>query len=391
MLNYMDRQTLSQLSIEIREALTLSRAQYGQVELGFGLAFAAGSIAFGFLADKFGTYYLYPLVLLAWSAAGFATAWVETFAALIACRTLLGFFEAGQWPCALKTSQQLLTARDRTLGNSILQSGASLGAVATPLVVQALVTTEPGAWRLPFQVIGLLGLVWIVLWFASVRRRDVTVPGPAEPAYSDIVDPRSASASLSRADFTRRLIALAAVVIAINLCWHFFRAWMPMFLRESHGYTLAQTNYFTALYYIASDAGCIFAGLAVAVLCRRRMSVNLARQVIFLLCSALTATSVLVAFLPTGNVLLGAMLVVAFGSLGLFPIYYSLAQDLSVRHQGKIVGSLGATTWIVTAIMHPLVGGIVDRTQSFAAGLVMAGLAPLIGFVALRLLWRADQ
>ena len=388
MLNYMDRQTLSQLSVEIKQALALNSTQYGQIELAFGLAFAAGSIAFGFLVDRIGPYALYPIVLLAWSAAGFATAWADTFMALIVCRTLLGFFEAGQWPCALKTSQQLLSQRDRTLGNSILQSGASLGAITTPLVVQALVTAEAGSWRLPFRVIGLLGLVWIALWFLSIRRRDLA-PSEAEArdTVADALEQSRESADLPRDMFVRRLIALAAVVISINLCWHFFRAWMPMFLRESHGYSRDYANYFTSLYYIASDAGCIAAGLTVAWFARHGMSVSAARKAVFLGCSMLTATSVLVAFLPTGNLLLGALLVVAFGSLGLFPVYYALAQDLSVRHQGKIVGLLGATTWVVTAVMHPIVGGIVDETQSFAAGLMLAGFAPLVGYVALQVLW----
>ena len=46
------------------------------------------------------------------------------------------------------------------------------------------------------------------------------------------------------------------------------------------------------------------------------------------------------AFLPRGPLLLGALLVVAFGGLGSYAAYYSLTQDLSMKHQGKISGSL---------------------------------------------------
>ena len=44
---------------------------------------------------------------------------------LLLCRTMLGLFEAGHWPCALLTARQILTVKDRPLGNGILQSGAS--------------------------------------------------------------------------------------------------------------------------------------------------------------------------------------------------------------------------------------------------------------------------
>ena len=88
---------------------------------------------------------------------------------------MLGFFEAGQWPVRLVASQRLLSRRNRPLGNSILQSGASLGAIATPLVVLLLNRGEPSGWRLPFRVIGAAGLVWVVAWLTVIRPRDLEI------------------------------------------------------------------------------------------------------------------------------------------------------------------------------------------------------------------------
>ena len=137
MLNYMDRQALAQQATEISRELKLTNEDYGQLETGFGLAFAVGGIVTGLIADRISPRWLYPAVLLGWSAVGFATGWVTSYRELLVCRVLLGFFEAGHWPCALVTAQRLLSRRDRPLGNSILQSGASLGAIATPIVVLA--------------------------------------------------------------------------------------------------------------------------------------------------------------------------------------------------------------------------------------------------------------
>src|SRR5207248_1439639 len=120
-----------------------------------------------------GVRWLYPGVLLAWSGIGVATGWVQTYMGLLACRTLLGLFESGHWPCALKTTQRLLPPGERALGNSILQSGASVGAVATPLILAALLTPEVGSWRFAFQAIGVAGAVWAVLWLPAVRGSDL--------------------------------------------------------------------------------------------------------------------------------------------------------------------------------------------------------------------------
>ena len=64
-INYMDRQTLSNAASRVTKEFNLSQEQYGDLELAFGWAFAVGSLFFGFLADRFRVYWLYPIVLSA--------------------------------------------------------------------------------------------------------------------------------------------------------------------------------------------------------------------------------------------------------------------------------------------------------------------------------------
>jgi ACS family hexuronate transporter-like MFS transporter len=159
MINYMDRVTLAGASVSVTGELGLSELQYGNLELAFGWAFAGGSLVFGFLADRLRIYYLYPAVLVGWSLMGIAAGWSHGFEGLLLCRTLLGFFEAGHWPCALKTTFALLDEKDRTMGNSVLQSGASLGAIITPQIMKWLMTEQPGSWRTTFIAVGAVGFL----------------------------------------------------------------------------------------------------------------------------------------------------------------------------------------------------------------------------------------
>ena len=139
MLNYMDRQALAQQATEISRDLQLSNEDYGRIESGFGLAFAVGGHRHGAHRRS-----VQPALALPGSCSWAGRPWGSrpagspVTASCSSAGSLLGFFEAGQWPCALVTSQRLLSRRDRPLGNSILQSGASLGAIATPVVVIAL-------------------------------------------------------------------------------------------------------------------------------------------------------------------------------------------------------------------------------------------------------------
>ena len=119
-INYMDRQTLVGTSDQITSEFGLNKEQYGYVEAAFGLAFAVGASIFGVISDRTNVRWLYPCVLLLWSVMGFATGLIETYTGLLLCRMFLGLFEAGHWPCALKTTQRLLPAKYRALAGMLL-------------------------------------------------------------------------------------------------------------------------------------------------------------------------------------------------------------------------------------------------------------------------------
>ncbi len=164
MINYMDRQTLANLSVRIKDQFELSNQQYGNLEQAFSISFAVGSLLWGVLADVIPVRYLYPFVLVGWSLIGFATGLSNGYESLYLCRAALGFFESGHWPCALVVTHSILTSSQRPLANSVLQSGASIGAIITPIVILMMVpavapgdTMQPDAWRPPFLVVGAVG------------------------------------------------------------------------------------------------------------------------------------------------------------------------------------------------------------------------------------------
>ena len=384
-INYMDRQTLANAAVRIVNEFKLSKEQYGDLELAFGWAFAAGSLLFGFIADRVSVRWLYPGALFAWSLMGFLSAWTTDFNQLLICRTLLGLFEAGHWPCALKTTHLLLSAQDRTMGNSVLQSGASIGAIITPLVMRAMMTDATGSWRLPFQVVGAVGILWVIVWFASIRPRDLS---GMEQANRGSQSAKSASQeSLRNVVASRRFIVTLVLLFCIHTTWQLLRVWLPMFLQKGRGYSESEALFFNSFYFLATDIGCIAAGAVSLWLARRGLTPHAAKCRVFLACSLLTALTVLVAALPQGWLLLATLLVVGAGALGVYPCYYSLAQEVSSQHVGKITGLLATLVWAISSPVHKYFGRYVDQTQSFDLGIAVVGLTPLVGYFALWLFW----
>lgn len=378
-INYMDRVTLANASVRVTKEFALSEQQYGNLELAFGWAFAAGSLVFGFLADRLRVYWLYPVVLAGWSVMGMVSGWTHGYTELLVCRTLLGFFEAGHWPCALKTTFAVLNEKDRTMGNSILQSGASIGAVITPQVMKLLMTDELGTWRLSFVAVGAAGLVWVFVWLVMMRNVNLDAPAPEAGV------PKLKLCTILTG---RRFWAVALLIFGAQTVWHIYRVWLMKFLQTGRGYEEAAALNFNSLYYIFTDVGCVAAGLVSMWLIRKRsVTPHGARRIVYAGACILTSLSLTIPWLGKGWLLLGVILVIGAGALALFPCYYSFVQELSDQHVGRLTGLLSMWVWAVTSPMHSFFGILADKTKSYDVGLVVAGLAPWLGVIAMKVLW----
>jgi MFS transporter, ACS family, hexuronate transporter len=395
MLNYMDRQTLSLTATALKAEIHLDDGRYGALEQWFSWAFAAGSILFGFMADRFGPKYLYPAVLVGWSLAGMAAplaTWPSVvdaladaegspgsgeFRWLLITRTLLGLFEAGHWPCALLTIRAILSAENRPFGNSILQSGASMGAIATPLVVQLLRHFGFG-WQTSFFAIGLLGFLWIPVWFAMIRGIELRSPHNCTTHIPTAGEERIVVSRL-----IVQIVCLATFITGISLSWQFLRAWLAKFLKESRGYDDATANYFTIVYFIAADLGCLLAGYLVTFWTHKGVDVRSARLRSAALCAGLCALVAVVGHLDAGALLLGVLLLFAAGILGLHPHYYSMVQDLPAKSMGVISGFLAASSWFAVGAMQRQIGNHIKATGSYTEGFWLAAAAPVVALVAM--------
>ena len=389
LLNYMDRQALPQTATELKARYALDDARYGWVEAWFSWGFAAGSVLFGLLADRVGPRRLYPVVLVGWSAAGLATPFLSAFAFseddpgpgpfvwLVVCRGVLGLFEAGHWPCALLTARAVLAPKDRPLGNGLLQSGATTGAVLVPLYLMAL-RQLGGGWEVVFWTVGAVGLLWVPLWLAVVRPGDLDGRRPATRDDRDELDGGRVA---------RMLAALVVVVVGLNVSWQFLRAWLPKYLKEAQKFAPDEADGVVIAYYLAADVGCILSGLLVRGLVGRGLAVHPARVVGY---AVFAGVAVAAALAPVaGGRWSGAGLLVLAGAgvLGLHPYYYALVQELPARRTGLLAGCLAAAAWFVAGFVQKEVGRHVEATKSYDTPLLVAGLAPLAGLAALVILW----
>ncbi len=395
-LNYADRQALPQLATGLKALYHIGDARYGWLEAGFSWAFAVGSVLGGVAADRWGPRRVYPVVLVGWSLAGMltpvladpaVTQWLEVdgddpgagpFRWLLGCRVVLGLFEAGHWPCAILTVRQILPAKDRPLGNGLLQGGASLGAIAVPLYVRGLAGVGVG-WAGVFTSLGAVGFLWVPLWLLLVRKGDLD--GPPPPAATGAVPPAGRS-------LVRMMAALALVIGSLTVSWQFLRAWMPKYLRESQGYPDAAADAIMIAFFVATDVGCLLAGALVRALAARGWAVHPARVTGYAIFVGVAALAALVPLAGSREVAVGLLILAAAGVLGLHPYYYAFAQDLPARRTGTLSGLVVFGGWVANGVVQQTAGAHIQATRSYDAAFVAAGLAPLVGLLAVVWLWK---
>ena len=193
--NYLDRQVLSLTYEEfIKPAFHWTDADYGTITSFFSIFYAICCLFAGKFVDWMGTKKGYLIAIGVWSlgavmhaVCGVATTWfvdgvssVEAMRAVEAgskialavsttsvylfllCRSILALGEAGNFPAAIKVTAEYFPKKDRAFATSIFNAGASVGALAAPLVIPPLAVKF--GWEMAFIIIGGLGFIWMFFW-----------------------------------------------------------------------------------------------------------------------------------------------------------------------------------------------------------------------------------
>jgi ACS family hexuronate transporter-like MFS transporter len=182
-------------------------------------------------------------------------------------------------------------------------------------------------------------------------------------------------------------VILAVVVATLTISWQFLRAWLALFLQDHHGYTPLATRALMPGYFIVADVGCILSGALVTKLTRRGWLVQPARLLGYVIFAVLAAAAALIPFAGSGWLMVALLYIAGAGILGLQPYYSSRTQELSAKRMGILSGGLAAWGWIVSSLNQILVGRHIEATRSYELGLMIVGLAPAIGLIALLLWW----
>ena len=240
-ISYIDRTNLAIAAPLIRHDLGLDAAAMGLVLSAFFWTYAAMQLPAGWIIDRIGVRLSLALAVGWWSLFTIATGFARGISQFIGARLMLGVGEAASLPSFTKVAFNWFPRRERGLACSIFNSGSTAGsALSIPLVTWLIVIV---GWRGAFIVTGLLGIVWVALWWFVYRdpeRHRAIAPAEVDALLAERAAPAPATTKISWGDLFRyrSIWGLMIGMFCLNFAIYFFITWFPSYMLQARGFSL---------------------------------------------------------------------------------------------------------------------------------------------------------
>lgn len=385
LINYLDRSTLSIANKSISEEMNLTAAQMGLLLSAFSLPYAFAQLPMGVMLDRLGARVMLGAGMLIWSLAQLAGGFVQSLNQFFAARFLLGVGEAPQFPAGAKVFSEWFALAERGRPTGIFVASTTIAPALAPPILTALMLAF--GWRGMFIIMGVLGVLASIGWYALYRdRRDVKL----EAEEVDFLSGANRSAhDENRMTFAewgglfreRTTWGLAIGFMGVIYMVFLYVTWLPAYLQQERGLSIAESGWVLMIPFIGGTLGQLSSGIVSDRLLARGLSPVASRK--WPICIGLIFAAVFTvpaAFTPN--------LTLAIIYLTLAMYFVNLASGgswalVSVAAPRRLVASLGSIQnfgGYLGGSAAPLVTGIVvDRTGSFVNALLISAAVSLVG------------
>jgi MFS transporter, ACS family, hexuronate transporter len=336
------------------------------------------------------------LFAASWSITNMLHALTRTLPQLAFFRALLGVTEAANIPAGVKAVSEWFPVKERALAVGIFNAGTAIGgALAVPIV--STITLALG-WRAAFIVTGGLGLLWVAAWamFYHAPDRHPRL-GAAERAL--ILGPEAMAARTAVAAVAgppvpvRRLLAMRETwgcILARVLTdpiSYFLNFWIPQYLQDERGFTLADLAKFGWIPFMALALGNLAAGAIPRALQARGWTLDQSRKRTMLGVSlAMPLLCLGVTQVRDPALALGLVALVMFGHAAWGNII--LPAELFPARVVATVSGLGGALGAAAGALTQLGVGKVVQTFSFRPVFAVCSGMYLLGLLLVSLLCR---
>lgn len=375
--NYVDRQMVSILKPLLKKEFTLDDGGYAFIVNIFTICYAIMYPVSGWLVDKLGAGKIMFYSIVLWSVACIGGGCSSTVLQFGTFRGMLGLAEPANFPAQLKTVTLWFSGKVRATANSLCVAGSSIGAIIAPPLIAWL--TLSFSWKTAFIVCGGVGLVIAFLWKMIYRQPPVQVT--KEVMRSEDRD-SAERFSWQQLWTTKSLWGILLIRFISDPVWYFCLFWLPGYLQEGSGLTLAQIGLFGWIPFLIADTGSIGTSAWSDKLVRRGIQPLRARKIMLTTTVLLAPLCALINYLPGAiSTLLVFSLIAVMALSWLVSLSVVVAEAFPVHNVASVLGIAGGFGALGAVLFNYYVGQVIGRLGAGNIFMVMAVLHPLSALI----------
>lgn len=267
-INYIDRGNLATAATVVKQELRISPSQLGFLLTAFFVTYMPMQPFIGWLVDRFTASRVLVAGFCVWSLATLLSAFAGDFAALFACRLLLGIGESVSFPSMSKILADNVGETERGFANGIVQSGLAVGP-AFGIFAGGTLIAEYG-WRPFFIGCAVISALWIVVWLAVSRGHLRSVNAS-----------RSDDVPIDLVLREPSLWGASAGHFFSNFLLYFIVTWLPYYLVHDRGWSLPEMGRIGGTAFLLTGIAMVVCGFVSDRLIRNGVSPTLVRKAAF--------------------------------------------------------------------------------------------------------------
>lgn len=330
----------------------------------------------GRLAERFSAKWTLLAGLLTSSALTSATPWIATLgvAPLVAHRIILGFVHGLSMPSSVALVARWAPQRERSTFVALVFCGRYMGIVVATLLFGHLSSISvAGGWPFAFYMSGLLGFLWLALWYFLAFDDPAHDPKVSAAELRKIQSSNGAGplkASTTKRPLPWRAVFTSAPVWAL-VAARFSNLWvslllftkLPAYVEGVLGMSLSQNANFSALVFAFTIVSMLGSGVLADCLLRCDLPTTLVRKAFQLTANFGASLCLLcLTFSGTNRSLVLFLLVIGKVTLGAFTAGNAAAVvDMAPMYSATLNGMI-TTFGQTTGVLAPLVAGLLSSS-----------------------------
>jgi ACS family hexuronate transporter-like MFS transporter len=371
--SYVDRQVVSILKPILKDEFALDDEGYAMIINVFTIFYALMYPVSGWLVDRFSARKVMFWGVITWSLSSIGSGLARTLFPFAFFRSLLGMAEPTAYPAAIKAVTTWFSGKLRATANSISVAGGTIGSVIAPPLIAWLVITF--SWHSAFIIPGLVGLIVALIWLLIYK--DPPEGYNQETAISPSGKGKGAAFTWSKLWTRRSLWGIVLIRFITDPVWYFILFWLPGYLMEESGLSLAQLGRVGWIPFLAASVGGIAASAWSDWMVRRGKPALRSRKMMMTYVAFLAPVILIPDSLGVGVTIAKFSVLAAVALSWIYTESVLIAETFPLQNVASVLGIAGGFGAAGAVIFNYLIGHLMASVGTTWIFIVMALLHPL--------------